>query len=696
MNVLQFKKKSKEASLNLKYSSGEIQSIPKEVSAIGIDLGTTNSVVSVFSYGATQPVTLEYEGAALVPSMVYFDVKNNKDVVGIQAKRKLDLEPAEVIRSTKRSMGKSNSFFYSNKKTYSSEEIASLVLNYLVLHPVLQQEKEKYGGIWAVITVPAHFDDAARLATIAAAEKVGIHVLRIVNEPTAAALAYSMMPEDKTIQKETLAVFDLGGGTFDVSIVDRDGYIFNVLSSDGDVHLGGDDVDDAVASFLLTKVHPQLVARRASKDSELFRNLLVCAENAKKSLQVEGVVHVEHHDLDGKGSSLSSELTREHFEELVVAILEKTLYLTESALHAAKRSPKNISRILLVGGSTRLSMVRQMLSEYFCCTVDARLEPDLAVSWGASLQAAIILGIQPDTILVDVCSHTLGIGVVENSESINENFKIVAKKFGIPYPVSESELHRKLGMRIEEFNIELQKLLSVAPILFRNSALPARRSEFFNTIYNNQHAVHVVVVQGDGSTVGENRLIGSFLFELQQPCPKGTRCEIQLTYDVNGMVQVFAKQLGTKNEAKAQFDSRTGKVTGWTSISKEDLGIFADNQENLPKEFNEIDNNAPSKKLNLTENDKNILAFPFGGRASRSEKNVESSENEKSAEIINSLVLRTKRILAKLDSNSLEYLKITKTLKSYSDLLLESQKGLDNDSEIDQVEGDLLTLLEGK
>jgi len=694
MNVLQFKKKSKDKSANVLFSSSEIKMLPQEVSAIGIDLGTTNSVVSVFSYGATHPVTLKYEDTLLVPSMVYFDSENNIDIIGEQAKRKLDTEPSEVIKSTKKNMGKSASYFKSNEKSYTPEEIASLVLNYLVLHPVLQEEKNKFGGIWAVITVPAHFDDAARLATIAAAEKVGIHVLRIVNEPTAAALAYSMMPEDKKNDKETLAVFDFGGGTFDVSIVDRDGFVFNVLSSEGDVHLGGDDIDDAVAQFILTKVHPQLVARRALKDSELYRNLLVLAENAKKTLQTEGLVEVSQQDLDGKGSSIQVEINREQFENLISPTLQRTLYLTESAMHAAKRSPKNISRILLVGGSTRLSLVRKMLSDYFPCMVDARLEPDLAVSWGASLQAAIILGIQPDTILVDVCSHTLGIGVVENTESINENFKIVAKKFGIPYPISEQELHRKLGSRIEEFNKELQKMLFVAPILHRNSALPARRSEFFNTIYNNQHAVHVVVVQGDGDTVGENRLIGSFLFELEQPCPKGTRCEIQLTYDVNGMVQVFARQLGTKNEAKAQFDSRTGEVTGWTSLVQEDMNPFIDDvkSDNVDEIYANVN---PKEIKSIYNEEKNILSFPLGGKTNKIENEYSSNFNL-NAGIVNALILRAKRRLSQMDSASLEFLKVSQLVSQYSDLLLKSQQGQDNDEDIESVEIELLSMLEGK
>ncbi|WP_161597593.1 Hsp70 family protein [Fluviispira multicolorata] len=694
MNVLQFKKKNKENNRNNSYSSESFQKIPQGASAIGIDLGTTNSVVSVFSIGATHPVTLEYEDSYLVPSMVFYDQNDNNNFVGNKAKLQNEFAPSEVIKSTKRSMGKNNSFFQSNEKQFSAEEVASLVLNYLVSHSVLQEEKEKFGGIWAVITVPAHFDDAARLATVAAAEKAGIHVLRIVNEPTAAALAYSMMPEDKNTEKETLAVFDLGGGTFDVSIVDRDGLIFNVLSSEGDVHLGGDDIDEAIANSLLEKVHPQLVARRSSKASELYRNLLILAEQAKKGLQTEGIYLVQANNLDGKGSSIELELTRERFEEMVAPILQRTLFLTESAMHAAKRNPKYISRILLVGGSTRLVLVRKMLSDYFSCIVDARLEPDLAVSWGASLQAAIILGIQPDTILVDVCSHSLGIGVVENTEAINENFKVVAKKFGIPYPISEQELHRKLGARIEEFNNELQKLLHVAPILHRNSALPARRSEFFNTIYHNQHAVHVVVVQGEGDSVGENRLIGSFLFELEQPCPKGTRCEIQLTYDVNGMVHVFARQLGTKNEAKAQFDSRTGEVIGWTALNQEEELQFAE-KENVRKVDEIFEKIEVSKQINNNSAHENIVSFPFG-RKKEIIVQSEILEYECEPEIINALILRAKRCLGKMQKGSSEFNNLLNILKSYSSLLLKAQQGFENDDEIELVENNLLALLEGK
>lgn len=379
MNILEFKKKKQ--TLN-KDRSNNVFSIPSGVSAIGIDLGTTNSVVSIFMPGENHPKTLSYENENLIPSLVYYNVENDEVIIGINANNFLEDQTAEVIKSTKRSMGKKFSVFYSNEKSFTAEETATLILKYIVSHPVLVAEKEKFGGIWAVITVPAHFDDAARMATISAAENAGIHVLRIINEPTAAALAYSMISDDEKILTENVAVFDFGGGTFDVSIVERNELTFNVLSSEGDVNLGGDDIDEILADFFLRKVQPPFVARRATKDSELYRKISFLAQEAKKSLQTEAVVHIQDNNLDGRGSTLDVEVERNEFEEMVFPILQKTIFLTESSIQSAKKSPKNISRILLVGGSTRLHLVRKMLSDYFPCQVDARLEPDLAVSWG--------------------------------------------------------------------------------------------------------------------------------------------------------------------------------------------------------------------------------------------------------------------------------------------------------------------------
>ncbi|MEY3903672.1 MAG: hypothetical protein RL189_2978 [Pseudomonadota bacterium] len=548
--------------------SGVAHRPPAGVRAIGIDLGTTNSVVSVFKEHREQPLTLSYaDEQFLVPSVVYWDQLLQDELVGREAMQKAGENMAELIRSTKRQMGSTDKAFSSNGKEYSPEQAACAVLKHLADHDQLREEVASHGGLWAVVTVPAHFDDAARSATIAAAESANINVLRIVNEPTAAALAYSMLPDVRHIERESLVVYDLGGGTFDVSVVEREGLVFNVLSSEGDVRLGGDDLDQALAEHLLQHVQPPLAARRIKAGSAGFKSLLRLAEDAKKRFQTDGEVHVQSSSLDETGASIDVVVARDLFEGLAAPFIQRTLSLTERAIHAARKKAKNISRILLVGGSTRVSLVRKSLELHFPhCQVDARLEPDLAVSWGAAVQAAIILGLEPSTILVDVCSHSLGVGVAEDSRSIDENFKKVARKFGILSAVSEDQLQTILGDRVGDFHSELRSLLRVAPIIHRNSALPSKRSEFFNTLYENQAAVQVIVVQGEGDTVGENRLIGTFMFPLKQPCPAASQCEIQLTYDQNGMVHVLAKQLKTDNQAEAVFDSRTGEVSGWISV----------------------------------------------------------------------------------------------------------------------------------
>ena len=694
MTVLEFKKKIKNVS---QIDKSNYIAPPANTTAIGIDLGTTNSVVSIFSGEDEKPTTLFYEGSNLIPSLLYYDAENDKIIVGLKAKKFNDKDSSHVIKSTKRSMGKNHPPFCSHNKTFSAEEVATAILQYILSHPTIVEEKEKQGGLWAVITVPAHFDDAARTATILSAEKAGITVLRIINEPTAAALAYSVLDETDKNNSENLAIFDFGGGTFDVSIVERNDLTFNVLSSEGDVNLGGDDIDEVLAQFFLKKVEPPFIARRAEKDSELYRKISLHAQDAKKALQTALSVTIEDQNLDGKGSSLKVTLDRNEFEEMIFSILQKALFLTERSIQSAKKSPKNISRILLVGGSTRLNLIRKMLTDYFPCVVDARLEPDIAVSWGACIQAAIILGIEIETILVDVCTHTLGVGVVESSDAAQDNVKQIAKKYGLSYPLSESELKSKFGDKIDDFNLEVQGLLRVAPILYRNSPLPARKSEFFNTVYHNQGAVHVVVVQGEGDIVNENRLIGSFMFQLVQPTPKGTRCEIQLTYDVNGMVQVFAKQLGTDNEYRAHFDSRTGQVQGWskvetspipTSLSEPKITLESSNVTVLPKVTK------MNKNLEVSEDLDNhkVVSISFG---SKKKDVINESSDLNSISVVNAIILRAKRVLSKMDLNSPEYDKIFTLTKQYAQLIERSHEENCED-EVEIIEDELLLCLEGK
>jgi molecular chaperone DnaK len=637
---------------------------------VGIDLGTTNSVVSFFDEQLDQPSTLKYsEDASLVPSIVHWDPTTGSETIGRDALRLTGGDVSEIIRSTKRQMGQPDLNFTSNGKTYSPEQAASSVLKYLAGHERLQEEISSHGGLWAVVTVPAHFDDAARSATIAAAESANINVLRIVNEPTAAALAYSMLPDVRHLEKETLVVYDLGGGTFDVSVVERDGLVFNVLASEGDVMLGGDDLDHALAEHLLTHVVPPLAARRIKPGTAGFKSLLKLAEDAKKKLQTDGQVIVRSDALDDAGAKIEVVVTRDVFDSLAAPFVQKTLSLTERAVHAARKKAKNISRILLVGGSTRVAIVRKMLEQYFPdCLVDARLEPDLAVSWGASVQAAIILGLQPNTILVDVCSHTLGVGVAEDSRSIDANFKSIAKKYGILSPVSEDQLNAILGERIEDFHRDLRALLRVAPIIHRNSALPSKRSEFFNTLYENQAAVQVIVVQGEGESVGENRMIGTFMFPLKQPCTAGSQCEIQLTYDQNGMVHVLAKQLKTSNQAEAVFDSRTGEVTGWVTV-------FDSDPEN-----NEDGSDVGQKLVrpNSERSNERFSVPPSSGPAP-----VGAVRQQ------NATLVKARRHLMRISSGSPQQQQLLSLIAAYEELLAKSSAGEDCDEQMEKMESQI-------
>jgi molecular chaperone DnaK len=445
-----------------------------------------------------------------------------------------------------------------------------------------------------------------------------------------------------------------------VSIVERQELVFNVLSSEGDIYLGGDDIDIALADKLLQKVKPITTAKRTRHDSPLFKKLVTLAENAKIALEGKGVHGISEDDLDGRTASLDISVTRDELEAVAEPFVARTLELTERAMHAAKRRAQQVSRILLVGGSTRLSLVRKMLENHFPHSIiDARLEPDLAVSWGAAVQASIILGIEPGTILVDVCSHSLGIGVADDASSFNQNFKKIARKFGVLHPTSEMAVQEALGDRIEDFHRELQNTLRVAPIIHRNSPLPARRSEFFSTLYQSQIAVHVVVVQGEGQTVGENRLIGSFLFELEQPCPKGSRCEIQLTYDVNGMVHVLAKQLETTNEAEAKFDSRTGEVLGWRKTG----------DANSTMEF-------------------------LAGCHTASFSQQTSADAPEEPVVFNALIARSRRFLAKSLPDTLHRDEVVSLLGTYEKLLAEAKLGAQNDTEINFVEERLLDTLD--
>jgi molecular chaperone DnaK len=690
---------------------GAMRQAPPGIPAIGIDLGTTNTVVSIFREGELAPETLVYEGHKTIPSVVRWDAAKGHELVGRAALAVENDQKSDLIRSTKRKMGIPHAAFASAGREFTAEEAATALLRSVANHPKLKKERELHGGLWVVITVPAHFDDAARQATLDAARVADLEVLRIVNEPTAAALAYSLLARDEQEaspeqgpEQEDLVVFDFGGGTFDVSVVHREGLIFKVLASEGDMELGGDDLDVCLADILLKGVQPEFVARRSGRDSALYRHLLQIAPDVKHQLGENGVVTVAE---QLPGASLSATISREDFEEAIVPTLERTLVLTEKAIHHARLRSRDVSRILLVGGSTRLPSVRKLLESYFTgCMVDCRLEPDLAVSWGAALQAAIIIGIAPETVLVDVCNHSLGIGVVDDPEVINRHYRDVQKKFGLSGDLDEEELRSKLGKKILQFNKELQKLLRVAPIIRRNSALPARKSEFFSTLFEDQPAVHVIVAQGEGETVGENRFIGSFLFELRLPCPKGSKCEIQLTYDVNGMVNIFARQLGTDNRAQARFDSRTGTVSGWDLVDGDELGsdlpesapdsvLHADSRKSAAGRIVAVDadqsGDNPSqignvRTLKFGKGDETLLGSHQG--FDQPPKHFGSG-----VPVLNAVLARGRRLMKRI-SEGKESVELEALLQDYQQLLAAAHGGHDNDDHIEEVEERLLELME--
>jgi molecular chaperone DnaK len=565
--------------------------------AVGIDLGTTHSVLSLVNSVMDHPRSLSFDDSCLVPSLLQRDLSTGQLVAGKKAET---LE--SPIRSTKRYMGQVGvEFPTTGGAPISPVDAATALLSYLATHPEVQESKAESGEVWSVITVPAHFGDAARQATLDAANAAGLKVLRIINEPTAAALAYSMLPDVRNEEHEILAVYDLGGGTFDVTLLERKGLTFNVLSSEGDLKLGGDDFNDRLVEHLAGKCFPKVdIGKKGFWQSPLYHSLWAEAEHAKRALQESMECQIKtKFGHEAKQIVLDVTLERHEFESLITPEIERTLALMDRAILAARKRNKDLTRVLLVGGSTRLLLVEKMLIAHFPnAKIDGRLEPDLAVSWGASLQASLLLGIRMDTILVDVCSHSLGIGVAEDGRTLQENFRRACKHFGVLPNVPEHAIGKALGEKTKDFHVYLQGLLRVASIIHRNSPLPARRSEFFSTLYDDQEAVQVLVTQGEGETVGQNRVIGSFLFHLKPPAPAGTKCEIQLTYDVNGMIQVMAKQHGANHSALARFNSTTGEVLDWVQVDDSLGDPQSSDPENSEPETSE-DENSESKTSEL-------------------------------------------------------------------------------------------------
>lgn len=508
---------------------------------IGIDLGTTNSVVAVME-GGKPTVIANAEGSRTTPSIVGFS-KTGEKLVGQLAKRQAILNPDKTIASIKRHMGEDYKVNIDGKD-YTPQEISAMILRKLA------DDASAYLGekvTSAVITVPAYFNDAQRQATKDAGKIAGLDVLRIVNEPTAAALAYGLEKE----KSEKVLVFDLGGGTFDVSILEIGDGVHEVLSTSGDTHLGGDDFDQKVMDWICEEFKKQ-EGIDLKGDKQAMQRVKEAAEKAKIELSsvMETSINLPFITADANGPKhLELNLTRAKFEDLCRDLLNRCKTPVENALNDAGVSKEQIDEVVLVGGSTRIPAVQQLVKEYTGKEPNQSVNPDEVVAVGAAVQAGVLAGEVKDIVLLDVTPLTLGI------ETLG----------GV--------------------------MTALVP---RNTTIPVSKSQVFSTAENNQTAVDIHVLQGERPMAKDNKSLGMFRLDGIPPAMRGLP-QIEVTFDIdaNGIVNVSAKDKATNKEQKIT-------ITNGSNLSEEDIDKMVKEAEanaaedKKKKEEAEIKNNATS------------------------------------------------------------------------------------------------------
>jgi molecular chaperone DnaK len=481
--------------------------------AVGIDLGTTNSVVAVLEAG--EPVVIpNAEGSRTTPSVVGFS-KTGEVLVGEVAKRQAITNPERTIRSVKRHMGTKWTIDIDGKK-YTPQEISARILM------KLKRDAESYLGdtvTQAVITVPAYFDDAQRTATKEAGQIAGLEVLRIINEPTAAALAYGL---DKEGKEQTILVFDLGGGTFDVSVLEIGDGVFEVKATSGNTHLGGDDWDQRIIDWLV-KGFKDTEGVDLSQDKMALQRLKEAAEKAKIELSTlqETQINLPFITATSEGPKhLDVKLTRAKFQELTADLVDACRGPFEQALKDAGLTKADIDHVVLVGGSTRMPAIQELVVELTGKEPHKGVNPDEVVAVGAAIQAGVLKGEVKDVLLLDVTPLSLGIET----------------KGGV--------MHR---------------------LIERNTTIPTRRSEIFTTAEDNQPSVEIHVLQGEREMAMYNKTLGKFQLVDLPPAPRGVP-QIEVTFDIdaNGIVHVSAKDLATGKE-------QSMTITGQSALSKEEI-----------------------------------------------------------------------------------------------------------------------------
>ena len=508
---------------------------------IGIDLGTTNSVVAVME-GGKPTVIANSEGSRTTPSIVGFS-KTGERLVGQLAKRQAILNPDKTIASIKRHMGEDYKVNIDGKD-YTPQEISAMILRKLA------DDASNYLGekvTSAVITVPAYFNDAQRQATKDAGKIAGLDVLRIVNEPTAAALAYGL-EKDKS---EKVLVFDLGGGTFDVSILEIGDGVHEVLSTSGDTHLGGDDFDQKIMDWICDEFK-KLEGIDLRNDKQAMQRIKEAAEKAKCELSslMETNINLMFITADANGPKhLNMDLTRAKFEDLCYDLLERCKKPVEQAIQDAGISKSDINEVVLVGGSSRIPAVQRLVKEYTGKEPNQSVNPDEVVAVGAAIQAGVLAGEVKDIVLLDVTPLTLGI------ETLG----------GV-----------------------------MTPLVPRNTTIPVSKSQVFSTAENNQTAVDIQVLQGERPMARDNKSLGMFRLEGIAPAMRGVP-QIEVTFDIdaNGIVNVSAKDKATNKEQKIT-------ITNSSNLSEQDIEKMVKEAEanaaedKKKKEEAEIRNNASS------------------------------------------------------------------------------------------------------
>ncbi len=479
---------------------------------LGIDLGTTFSCMSIMEAG--KPIVIpNSEGGRTTASIVAF-TKEGERLVGSLAKRQAVTNPQRTIQSIKRKMGTSEKIHIDNKD-YSPQEISAMILQKLKI------DAEAYLGekiSKAVVTVPAYFNDAQRQATKDAGKIAGLEVLRIINEPTASALAYGIDKE----QDVTVLVYDLGGGTFDVSILTLGDGVFEVKSTAGNNHLGGDDFDKLVQDYLIEEFRKK-EGIDLRNDPYAMQRLRDAAENAKIELSQRQTTNINlpYITTDASGPKfLNIDLTRSKLEQLIGDLIESTMGPVKQALSDAKLEPRDIDHVLLVGGSTRVPLVQETVKKLLGKEPDKGLNPDECVALGAGIQGAVLTGETKDIVLLDVTPLTLGI----------ETLGGIATK-----------------------------------LIERNTTIPTRKSQIFSTAADGQTSVEIHVVQGERALAKDNFTLGKFQLTGIPPAPRGIP-QIEVTFDIdsNGIIHVSAKDLGTGNQQDIS-------IKGDKKLSEEDI-----------------------------------------------------------------------------------------------------------------------------